>query len=427
MAERTLEDIYQKKTQHEHILLRPDTYIGSIEKTEALLWIKPENGERFECKRIEYVPGLYKIFDEIIVNAADNFQRDNSTNCIKVGIDRKRNIIDVWNNGQGIPVEIHKEHKTYIPEMIFGELLSGSNFNDGEKKVTGGRNGYGAKLTNIYSKKFSVETADTKTQRSFKMTWFDNMTRKSEPEIKPHTKSSFTHITFQPDLERFGLQSIDDDTYALFCKRVYDLAGVIDERVKVYLNDERVNIKGFKGYVDMYLDSKKYKKGENEEGPEKFYHKQDRWELVLLVEEDQFQQVSFVNAICTSKGGTHVNMIMDQLVEALITEVKKKDKKLDIKPGQIKSNFWIFLNCLIENPSFDSQTKEYLTKKVSSFGSKCDLPEKFIKQIVKSGVIEAIILDAQRKLNDKMKKTLKGQKRSKILGIQKLEDANLAG
>lgn len=160
-----IEKIYQKKTQLEHILLRPDTYVGAIEKTNSTLWVLEENQEKFTHKEIEYVPGLYKIFDEILVNAADNFQKDKTMDTLKVTIDEERNQISVWNNGQGIPVQIHKEYNIYVPELIFGHLLTSSNYDDTQKKVTGGRNGYGAKLTNIFSKKFILETADSKTKK----------------------------------------------------------------------------------------------------------------------------------------------------------------------------------------------------------------------------------------------------------------------
>jgi DNA topoisomerase-2 len=160
-----VEKVYQKKTQLEHILLRPDSYVGSIESTEATLWILEEGSEKFTFKTMDYVPGLYKIFDEILVNAADNFQRDKTMTTIKVEIDEERNTISVWNNGQGIPCVNHKEYNVMVPELIFGHLLTSSNYDDTEKKVTGGRNGYGAKLTNIFSKKFTVETADSKNKK----------------------------------------------------------------------------------------------------------------------------------------------------------------------------------------------------------------------------------------------------------------------
>ena len=142
----TVEQTYQKLTQHEHILQRPDTYVGSIEPTTAEMWVMDEAQQRMVQRKVTYVPGMYKIFDEILVNAADNKQRDDSMTELKIDIDRATNRVSVYNNGRGIPVAIHKEHNIYVPELIFGNLLTSSNYNDQQKKVTGGRNGYGARV-----------------------------------------------------------------------------------------------------------------------------------------------------------------------------------------------------------------------------------------------------------------------------------------
>lgn len=140
---------YQKLTQLEHILKRPDTYIGSVERTEMKMWVFDSNTKSMDYRDVTIVPGLYKIFDEILVNAADNKIRDPSMNTLEVNINVEENKISVYNNGKGIPIEIHKKEKIYIPELIFGNLLTSSNYDDNEKKVTGGRNGYGAKVCNI--------------------------------------------------------------------------------------------------------------------------------------------------------------------------------------------------------------------------------------------------------------------------------------
>ena len=158
--------MYQKKTQLEHILLRPDTYVGSIEKLTQALWVYEDHNLVY--RSISFVPGLYKIFDEILVNAADNKQRDPSMDSVKVEINVEQNIISVYNNGDGVPVEIHGEEGVYVPEMIFGHLLTSSNYDDTQKKTTGGRNGYGAKLANIFSTEFTIETADGRRLRRYK-------------------------------------------------------------------------------------------------------------------------------------------------------------------------------------------------------------------------------------------------------------------
>jgi DNA topoisomerase-2 len=94
-------------TQLEHILKRPDTYIGSVERTDSQMWVYNSQSQSMELRSVSVVPGLYKIFDEILVNAADNKQRDKNMDAIKVTIDREKGEISVWNNGRGIPIEIH--------------------------------------------------------------------------------------------------------------------------------------------------------------------------------------------------------------------------------------------------------------------------------------------------------------------------------
>ena len=96
---KTVEEIYQKKTQLEHILLRPDTYIGSVEKTTQRMWVKDPGSAGLVERECSFVPGLYKIFDEILVNAADNKSRDASMSALRVTIDAAANTISVWNNG----------------------------------------------------------------------------------------------------------------------------------------------------------------------------------------------------------------------------------------------------------------------------------------------------------------------------------------
>ena len=132
-----------------------------------------------------YVPALYKIFDEIIVNAADNYQRDSTMTCIDVTFDSKKDMITIRNDGKGIPVRMHETEKVYVPELVLGNLLTGSNFDDTEGRLTGGAHGFGAKLTNIFSTTFIVETADTKRKKLYKQTWTNNMRTRGEPDITP--------------------------------------------------------------------------------------------------------------------------------------------------------------------------------------------------------------------------------------------------
>lgn len=245
-------------------MLRPDTYIGSVQLQDHTQYIYDSESNTMVERDIRYCPGLYKIFDEILVNAADNFVRDPTMNRIDIEIRPEENLISVWNNGAGIPIVIHKEHKIYVPHMIFGQLLTSSNYDDDEKKITGGRNGFGAKLANIFSTEFIVETADSQRDLHYRQVFSKNMLKYGEPVIQPLSKMArgmkqdFTCIKFRPDLAKFGMSVLDDDIVSLFKKRAYDMAGIIDPKVKVNLNGQPIPIKGFKQYCEMYLKTKEF-------------------------------------------------------------------------------------------------------------------------------------------------------------------------
>lgn len=423
--QKTIEGIYQKKSQLEHILLRPDTYIGSVEPLTELMWIFDKEKDMMIQKEIKYVPGLYKIFDEILVNAADNKQRDPKMDMIKIDIDVANNTISVWNNGKGIPVVIHKEENMYVPTMIFGHLLTSSNYDDEEEKVTGGRNGYGAKLCNIFSHRFTVETATKEYKKSLKQTWGNNMGKASEPRIKEYYGEDFTKVTFSPDLSKFKMQSLDEDIVSLMSRRAYDVAAS-SKGVKVYLNGTRIPIKNFKDYVDLYIRGKEDDNG----APLKIGYENcnPRWEVAITLSDKGFQQMSFVNSIATTKGGRHVDHVTELIVKQLTETLKKKNKAgVAIKPFQIKNHLWIFINCLINNPSFDSQTKENMTLQAKSFGSKCTLTDKFVASVMKIGIVEAVLSWAKFKAASQLEKLGPKSKQRKLHGIPKLEDANDAG
>jgi len=428
---KTIENKYQKKTQREHVLARPDTYVGSTTLHNELLWIFDETTNKMVKKEISYPPGLYKIFDEILVNARDQIIDDSKCDTIKVDIIPEENKIIIFNNGVGIPVVEHPEHKMLIPELIFGELLTSTNFDDDDRRITGGRNGLGAKLTNIFSKVFEVETACcyvdevTKkvTKKHFYQKFSDNLLNRTKPVIKTLTSDNpktFTQISFVPDLEKFGLTNLTSDIISLFKKRVYDICACTPQNTKVYLNGNKLDTNTFKKYIDLY-----YLTTENEFA----YEESDngRWKIGIIYSPDcGYEQVSFVNSICTYLGGSHVNYIVDELIKKLIAAIKKKDKDIIIRPQQIKENLIVFIDAIIDNPCFTSQTKEELRMKNTDFGSTCELSDKFINKILKCGIIDKVISLAKFKESSAMKKT-DGRKATIIRGIPKLEDANEAG
>jgi len=416
-----VEEIYKKKSHHEHILDESDSYIGSKDTfTESIFIINDTN--HIYKKEIEYTPGLYKIIDEIIVNARDHFIRDKTCNTIKVNISKDAKTISVWNNGNGIPVEMHKEQKIYVPELIFGHLLTSSNYYE-KGKIVGGKNGYGAKLTNIFSTEFIVETVDSKNKKRYHQRFENNMYKIHEPDITSVSGKceSYTKITFTPDFKRFNLDELDPDMLALIKKRVYDLAACTDKSVKVYYNDEQICVNTFQNYINLYYDTATL--------PSEIVYEEinERWKVGVLYDTHSgYRQISFVNGISTFHGGTHVNYIVDQIIKELVAYIKKKDKQINVKPQYIRDNLTIFIDCIIEDPNFESQTKELLKKKVSDFGSKCVLSEKFIQRIIKTGICDEVMKTAENKDNIALKK-VGGTKTDRIRDIPKLEDAEEAG
>ena len=310
--------------------------------------------------------------------------------------------------------------------MIFGVLLTSSNYDDSQQKVTGGRNGFGAKLCNVYSTEFTVETQDMTQKKKYKQTWRDNMTKRGEPKITAAAKGEdYTKVTFKPDYARFGMVGMDDDFEALVKRRVYDLAGTV--KVAVKLNGSRIPVRNFKKYMEMYTKAIRKERGDEGSKDEIITCNPDpHWEVGFAVSDGSFHQVSFVNSIATTSGGTHVNYIADQICNKLAEQVKKKNKNgATLKAAQIKNHIFIFVNSLIVNPSFNSQTKEQLSTKPSQFGSKCVLEEDFFKKILKTDVLTNILHFAQRKADQMLTKS-DGGRRARM-NNPKLTDANKAG
>ena len=428
MAEQSTLSKYQKLTDKEHILKKPDTYIGSIENTDHTDYIF--NDDKIVSKEFQYIPGLYKLFDEGIVNCRDHVIRqaqavkDNIENAlpvsnIEITIDAD-GTIHMYNDGNGIDVAQHPEYKIWIPEMIFGHLRTSTNYDENKKeKIVGGKNGFGFKLVLIWSTYGKVETVDHVRGLKYVQEFKNNLNEIGKPSITKCKTKPYTRVSFKPDYQRLGIDGLTEDMMALFKKRVYDVSAITDKTIKVKYNGQLVPCKNFEQYIDLYVGSKTDVKRVHELA-------NDRWEYaVCLAPNDEFQQVSFVNGICTSKGGKHVEYIMNQIIRKLCAYIKTK-KKVDVKPNTIKEQLMLFLRCDIENPSFNSQTKDELGTAASSFGSSCTVSDGFIDKIAKMGVMNAACALTEVKENKAAKKT-DGTKSKSIRGIPKLIDANFAG
>jgi DNA topoisomerase-2 len=444
-------DKYQKMTDREHILKKPDTYIGTIERTETMEYVMdtaPATATASDDataaaaapmltrRNITYIPGLYKLFDEGMVNMRDHVVRQAQAitdgkpdsipvSTLEVEIDPADGTIHMTNDGNGIDVAQHPEHKLWIPEMIFGHLRTSTNYDENKKeKIVGGKNGFGFKLVLIWSVWGRVETVDHIRGLKYCQEFKNNLSEIVPPVITKSKVKPYTRVSFRPDYTRFGLpgNNLSADMIALFMKRTYDIAAVTDKTVKVKYNGSLIPVRHFQQYVDLYIGAKG-----GDTGVKRIYENPDpRWEYVVcLTTTDEFAHISFVNGIYTPRGGKHVEYITNQIVRKL-TEVIKKKKKVDVKPNTIKEQLMLFLRCDIENPSFSSQTKDELGTAVANFGSSCKVSDEFIEKLAKLGVMDAACALTEVKETKAAKKT-DGAKTRTIRGIPKLVDANYAG
>ena len=428
----TLSTKYQRKTDKEHVLDNPDTYIGSVEKIDSEQWVFDSNANKIALKSIQYIPGLYKLFDEGIVNCRDHvirmLQNKNKNkklvSCIEIDIEKESGKITLTNDGNGIDVAMHPEEKIWIPEMIFGHLRTSTNYDKNEKKIVGGKNGFGFKLVLIWSKWGYIETVDHTRGLKYCQTFHDNLERIEAPVItKTTSKKAYTKVSFIPDFARLGLTGFSNDMIDLMVKRVYDIGAVTDQsekKIKVLLNNVTLPVKNFTQYLDLYIGTK-------DENKRVYESVNERWEYaVALSPKHEFMQVSFVNGISTSKGGKHVDYILGQIVRKLCAYIEKK-KKITCNPATIKEQIILFVRCDIENPSFDSQTKDYMNTPSAKFGSQCTVSDSFIEKVAKMGVMDMACQLTETKEAGKTKKKMDGSKSKNVRGIPNFVDANLAG
>ena len=422
---------YQRKTDKQHILDNPDTYIGSIENIESEMWVYDDATERIVLRNMEYVPGLYKLFDEGIVNCRDHVMRmiqspildKKFVSYINTNIQDDGTII-FSNDGNGIDIAKHPEYDLWIPEMIFGHLRTSTNYDKTEQRIVGGKNGFGFKLALIWSVYGKVETLDHTRGLKYTQEFRNNLNVIEPPTIEkvPKTSKPYTKVVFKPDYSRFGLPGLSSNMIALFKKRVFDIGAVTDhsiKKVKIGFNETLCPVKNFQQYVDLYVGGK----GETK----RIYESTDeRWEYAIaLAPNHEFTQVSFVNGICTFKGGKHVDYIMGQITRKLCDFIEKR-KKIKVAPSAIKEQLMLFVRCDIVNPSFDSQTKDFMNTPSAKFGSSCAVSDGFIEKVAKMGVMDVACSLTEAKENKAAKKT-DGHKTKNVRGIANFIDANFSG
>ena len=432
---------YQKLSQREHILLRPEPYLGSSHADVRDMWTLDPTTRRMRLTAITYTPALLHLFDELLINAADNAHRNTATTRmthIRITLPSPSSSsspsptpasLSILNDGASIPLALHDVERVPIPELIFGHLLTSSNYDDSTSRYTGGRHGFGAKLVNIFSHHFTVDIGDG--HSLYTQTWTHNMTHKSEAVIRPYAQAgvkergSFTRVTFAPDLTRFGLKELSSDVLRLMERRAYDIAASVSgQSVRVLVNDEEVPVRSFRDYIDLFpVDA----------DTPPISLRQGQWEVVVTAAlpsaSSAARDVTFVNGVNTSRGGTHVQLLADRISRLLLEHVQRLHKELSaVTASAIRQHFSLFVNLLVANPSFDSQTKETLITPLRDLPT-LNLPPAFVKQLLSSPLVASLVEQLQAKQAVELQRrtrTKRGGPQRQLL-IPKLDDALLAG
>ena len=417
MAKKTIEQKYTSMSELEHVLFRSGMYIGSVKEEDKQIFVYDQDEEKMVIKDLSYSPGMLKLFDEILSNSCDEFRRKDNMglNTIEVILDNDTNIITIKDNG-GIPIVKHKEAKVYVPEFIFGQLRTSSNYDDTEDRNIVGTNGLGSVLSNIFSKKFIVESCDKKNKLTIE--WSDNMKKKSDPKIEK-TKEHYTKTSFLIDFDRFeqNIKGLNNDFIEVLHKRCIDAAAanigltvIFYIKSKDGIKETKWKFNRFEDYMELYSE---------------YYDKS----TVLSYKDSQKQfwicpdssiDVAFVNGAECSKG-THIKAIRYPIGHAICEQLKKKHK-IDVTNKAVDTKYGVFALLDISNPTYSSQTKEELTNNQENFykdGSEFTITDAFLKKCQTSEIIDLVVDWYKKKLEAEDSKTLRKLNRDASKGLKR--------
>lgn len=385
-------------SDREHVLKRANVYLGST------TWESVSGIINYKYRTKNIVPALIKSVEEIFQNSIDEFIRTDGKFANNISISFSDTLdgteIHISDDGRGIPIE--KIGDSYRPVLAWTELRAGSNFDD-SKRTGAGTNGMGAALTNIFSKSFIGQSCDGKNQIT--VTCFDNMEEISYKLSKSVNRG--TRVKFIPDLEKFGLQEFDMDHMELLRDRITNLA-IMYPGIQFKFDNKNINFKNLKQVAKEFH-------------PEAVSYEGGGISLVFAPsgKEEEFQCLSYVNGIYIKNGGSHVDYIMNKVIENLREHVKKKHK-IDVLPNQIRQHIlfasWVSgFNAL----RFDSQSKERVTNSVAEVSTHfADIDfDKISKQILNTPTILDPMIAAilyKKEMADKLALSKKQKAGSKL-------------
>lgn len=386
---KTIEQKYKTVSELEHILLRSGMYIGSTKEEEKQMYIYNNESKIMELSNVMYVPGLLKIVDEVISNSCDEFRRKDNMGLTQISVIIEKNGTVIIKDNGGIPVVKHNEVGCYLPEFIFGMLRTSSNYNDEEERTGIGTNGLGVKIGNIFSKNFSVKTADGKNE--IEVIWKNNMRDIVSHGIPEKTDKHYTQTKFTIDFKQFDVKEFNEDFVDIIEKRCIDAAAAnLGLKVIFEYKDSENGRKSqwkftkFDQYIDLYNGFVEVDEGI------KFA---DDMKQVWVYPSGNIN-IGFVNGAECSKG-THIKAVRNE-INTRVAEFMNKKNKIDVTPRQIDNKYSMFICINVVNPAYNSQTKEELTTPVERFSRDenytFDVPDNFLNKVCKSEIIN-IVLD----------------------------------
>lgn len=417
---------YKKMDPIEHVLARPDMYVGSIALEESQEYVVVDNEFHIEKKNISTSPAIIRIFVECISNAIDNVARSkNTVPCtrITVSVNEETGETSILNDGEIIPIEMHPEEKCYNHTLIFGHLLTGSNYDDKEDRYDiSGKNGLGGKVVSIFSNTFRVEGVDPEKKLYFSQIWKNHMKTAEEPEVRSSKASKgYTKITYTPDFSLFGLEGYTEDIISCYKRLVVDCAMLT--KVNVSFNDIKIPVKSLIDYSSLFqINEEIISTLEDDEPPKKkssVLIKTSDCEVVLTPSNGVFEAISFANGIYTPEGGVHVDAWTEALFRP-ICEKFNKPKSPALTISDIKSFFRVFVVATVKQPGFNGQTKTML----KSPKVKAEVKISIIKNILKWDVIEKLNDIIRMKELSVLKKVERKRGHKKV---DKLDPANNEG
>jgi DNA topoisomerase-2 len=370
--------VYVKMDPIEHIKKRPDVYVGSVTSRIVEDYVMTKEG-KIAKKEVSVSPAIIRIFIEILSNAVDNVARSkkgkNKVTKIKVMVNKKSGLTSVLNDGEIIPIEIHEQEKCYNHTLIFGHLLTGSNYDDTQDRFDiSGKNGIGCKAVSVFSTKFIVEGVDPKNKKSFKQVWENNMKKVGEPEVEDtDEKDGYTKVTYTPDFSLFDIPGYTDDIMAYYERLVVDCAMIT--KVKVSFNGKDIPVKSLVEYAKLFG---------NPESPV-LPIKTNNCEVVLAPSDGEFEAISFANGSYTSLGGQHVNAWTEAIFRPILAKINKP-KKPALNINDVKRVFRLFVVATVNKPVYDSQSK----LKLESPAVEATFPAVHLKEISKWEVFQKL-------------------------------------